>query len=29
MENKAIKCTSKEDENIDAISYCGECDIYV
>ena len=29
MENKAIKCTSKEDENIDAISYCGECKIYM
>jgi len=29
MENKAIKCTSKEDENIDAICYCGECKIYM
>ena len=29
MENKPIKCTSKEDQNIDAISYCGECKIYM
>ena len=29
MEKKTIKCTSKEDENIDAISFCGECKIYM
>ena len=29
MENKTVKCTSKEDENIDAICYCGECKIYM
>ena len=29
MEIKEIKCSSKEDENIDAISYCGECKIYM
>ena len=29
MENKTIKCSSKEDQDIDAISYCGECKIYM
>ena len=29
MEIKTIKCTSKEDGNIEAISYCGECKIYM
>ena len=29
MKNNAIKCSSKEDENVDAISYCGECRIYM
>ena len=29
MEIKVIKCSSKEDENTDAISYCGECKIYM
>ena len=29
MDNEIIKCSSKEDENIDAISYCGECKIYM
>ena len=29
MEKNIKKCTSKEDENIDAISYCGECKIYM
>ncbi len=28
MENFKTKCSSKEDENINAISYCGECKIY-
>ena len=29
MENNKIKCSSKEDKDIDAISYCGECKIYI
>ena len=29
MENKAVKCSSKDDKDIDAISYCGECKIYM
>ena len=29
MENFKTKCSSKEDENINAISYCGECKIYM
>ena len=27
MEFKKIKCSSKDDQEIDAISYCGECKI--
>ena len=29
MEDKAKKCSSEEDKDIDAISYCGECKIYM
>ena len=29
MQNKTIKCSSKEDKDIDEISYCGECKIYM
>ena len=29
MENKKIKCSSKDDKDIDAISHCGECKIYM
>ena len=29
MENKAMKCTSKDHENINAIIYCQECKIYM
>ena len=29
MENNKIKCSSKEDKDIDAIIYCGECKIYI
>ena len=29
MEIKSLKCSSKEDKDIDAISYCGECKIYM
>ena len=29
MEIKSKKCTSKEDKDIDAISYCGVCKIYL
>ena len=29
MENKKIKCSSKEHEEIDANSYCRECKIYI
>ena len=29
MENKSIKCSSKEGKDINAISYCGECNIYM
>ena len=29
MEIKTIRCSSKEDKDIDAISYCGECKIYM
>ena len=29
MEIKTKKCSSKEDKETDAISYCGECKIYM
>ena len=29
MENKVKKCSSKEDKDINAICYCGECKIYM
>ena len=29
MENKIIKCTSKNHENIDAVVFCQECQIYI
>ena len=29
MENKSRKCSSTEDKDIDAISYCGECRIFM
>ena len=29
METKKVKCSSQEDKDVDAISYCGECKIYM
>ena len=29
MEKNTIKCSSKEDQDIEAISYCGECKVYM
>ena len=29
MENKAVKCSSKDDKDINSTSYCGECKIFM